>query len=225
MASFTFAQDNAAGSNVSATSIPTTLTGVLSSDLIAMCVTWQHATATASISDGTNTAAAATAIQDTNTNNSQWHYYLPGTHANGSITLTATFTSTSTVRSIMAFVLNTVGTVTFDQQNAAFGTSASAASGNITTTGATSIALGGVTDGGLSTAPTAMQINGVGATANTHGPVINSLNSFFRIVSSTFTGQATATVESAATKWNCTIVNFVATDAAPTTFLLGQGCM
>lgn len=223
MASFTFAQDNAAGVNATATSVATTLTSVDAGDLIAIQVSWRDATATASVSDGTNTAASVAGLRDSNNSSVQWHYYLPGTHANGSITLTATFTVSSTFRSIMAFRITPVGTVSLDQNNIAQAATTSAASGNITTTGATSIAFGGVCDDNYVAAPTAMQINGVAATANTFGPTNNSVNSWFRIVSSTFTGQATATVQAGG--WNCAIINFVAVDAAPTSFLLGQGCM
>ena len=144
-------------------------------------------------------------------------------HSAGTITFTATFGSAVPYRRILVFVHTHTGTASLDGDNGAEGSGTALASGNITTTGNDTVAFGGSGEYG-SQAISSMQINGTAAD-QTETPLFY-LAMWSKVFTSTFTGQATATLDSG-NSWLCPVIAFKdvagGAPATPTRTLMGVG--
>lgn len=120
------------------------------------------------------------------------------------MTYTVTFPSGATFTRMVAFEFSSTGTISFDTQNTGSGTGTALASGNITTAGVSDLVLGSYGEyGGGDTS--LEQINGQTATEVVR--TISNASSWYKSFTSDFTGNSTATLQSAA-PWIGNIIAF-----------------
>lgn len=204
-----FVQNGQGSNDASGSSIAASLTGVGAGNLIPVFVSHFGAPTTITVSDGTTSLTALTKHDHTDANKSgQWFYLLVAN--GGSKTYTATLGAARAFRRIEVWEYSYSGTISFDQENSdeSNGGTASITSGNITTTGTDEVVLAGFTDGSAGHS-TGEQINGV--TFDNELTSGSNVDVWDRVVTATFTGQATGTANSGF--WLCVIASFKAVAA------------
>jgi hypothetical protein len=181
----------------SSTTVAVTQTSVVAGSLKIAWVKHEGGTGSITLSDGTSAFTGDTYQGHSNTDLGGQFFYLLSSVASGSVTYTATFNSARTFRSIMVWEYTYSGTASFDTSNRAQSSSSAAvASGNITTTGTDEVVIGSYGEYSARTISSA-QINGVAADHTHQFTTINFTASWDRVVSSTFTGEATGTITGA----------------------------
>lgn len=179
-------------------SIAVTRAGVTAGNLIVVWAGHQGGTITIVISDSGGSSFTHGTINDS-TPHGRFAFAITG--ASGSVTYTATFGANAASRVIHVWEFATTATPTLDTQGTSQGTASAASSGNITTTGIDELVMAaGMSAGG--TLWSALAINGVAAddsaTSTTFG------NTWYRLVSATFTGAATGTISGGGAQYICT---------------------
>ncbi len=209
---FAFVQSESYASAAPSTTHAISLTGVGAGNLIAIFSSYFVDT-TCSISDGTATLTNGTTRKNTAvTRISLWSYLLASTSGNKTYTQTLGSSDNSGME---VYEFSYSGVASFDAQatnSTDAGDSSSVSSTNLTTTGTDEVVLGGYApfSAGALTSPL---INAVAADGSIVNDPVGSFNgSWFRIVTATFTGAATATLTPAA-DWNCNAIAFKAADA------------
>lgn len=194
-----YVQESEGQGDTSATTVAVAQTGVAVGNAKVCWVKYEGATTTITVSDGTSSLTADTLGQQTHSNNN-FHaefFYLLSSVASGSVTYTATFGASVPYRVIMCWEYSYSGTLVYDTSQFGQGSSTSLASGNITTTGTDEVVVAGYGEFSAETL-SSMQINGVAANHTHQLFSPNFTATWDRVVSATFTGQATATIAASA---------------------------
>lgn len=215
-------------SDAAGTTLAVTVSSTGAGNLIAAFSKWEGADTTADCDDGTTSFDAGTKENHTNGDlHGQWFYLLSS--ASGKTTINCTWTGSVPYRRVHVYEFSTTAAITLDQQSTAEAASSTAVnSGNITTTGTDEVVLasyGEYSGAGL----TSPLINAVAADQS----IINSpggtfTSSWERIVTATFTGAGTATLDGL-NPWIALVISFKAGAAPASTCkgrlaLLGAGC-
>lgn len=180
----------------SSTTITSNVASVAAGDTVIVEAINDNSQDTMSVSDGTSSLTGLTLNSVSVLRHKT--FYLLSSVATGTVTYTVTYgaPTATTNRGILVYVFRASGgTVSFDQDNRGnefFGTTI--ATGNITTTGTDELVVVGHFNSSA-VVPTSQQINGVAADG-THAEGSDLLHQWYRIVSSTFTGQGTGTMGS-----------------------------
>jgi|GEM_PF-1015829 len=203
-AAFTLVQSNAADNTNTIT-----LNNATAGNLIVVWVKWEEASVSgsASITDGTSSFTMGTAAHfGTSQPSGQFGYLLSAN--GGNRTYTVIFPTGALFPRLRIAEFSYTGTISFDAQNTGNGSSASPASGNITTTGTDELVLGGY--GEYSTGALSNPLLNGQAAGGTVG--IEFTKMWYKTFSSTFTGNASAALSSAG-GW---VINIIAFKLAPT---------
>lgn len=210
-AGFTLNTSGATASGGGGTTIDKALTGILADDFV-FVVCGNLSSNTMTVSDGTTSFTAAT-VRSNNTIRFQ-AFYLLASVATGNVTYTCTFGASSSSRDISVYVFTPTATPSFDQEaSTGSATGTSLTSGNVTTTGTDEIVFGaGYNDN--TSIYSAQQINSVAADGTTSQP--GEVSIWYRVVTATFTGQATATIATSS-RWICTVTAFKIAAASAST--------
>lgn len=191
---------------------------VAEGDLLVACVKYLMGTQTTEAvadTDGTtNTFTFDSADRNTTTNTCAAIGYKLAATADSSATFRVTLGAARSYVSIIVLQFRpTSGYYAWkDQRNSSTGSSNSASSGNITTTSAGEVVIGHAVQAYDINTCTNEQINSVTADGYVRTTGSNGVASaFYRIVTATFTGQATSTLPDPASPWVCQIVSFYET--------------
>ena len=189
-------------SNVADELTTVSLTGVTAGNLIVLWVKWEGTTTGgATVSDGTTSLTMGTLSDPGDNTVGQFAYLLSAN--GGNKTYTVTFPTGATFPRLRIAEFSYSGTISLDAQNIGSGDSAAPASGNITTTGTDEIVLGGFSESALVTLSSPL-INASAATF-----VVGGVHTkmWYRIVTSTFTGNASATSDTSSF-WVSNVIAF-----------------
>jgi hypothetical protein len=188
--SFTFIQSNGATDTTSVT-----LDGVTAGNLIVVWCGSQTGGAPTVISDGTSSFTLCTAV-----NNFRFGYLLSANSGNR----TYTFTTASGYETIVVAEFSYTGDISFDQQNTNTTESASASSGDITTTGTAELVVGGIA---VTTYPavtySSYQINDIAADDEDENADYGAM--WWKTFTETFTGDAITTISSSSIYYSAII--------------------
>lgn len=197
---FAFVKSAGARADSSTTSITVQLTTVTAGNVIVLHAKHEGSPTTITVSDGTTSFTAATKVNHGNNDLSGQFFYLLSSVASGTVTYTVTFAAARGFRGVVVMEFTRTGTAAFDTEptgGGSSGTGGTITSGNMTTSVADSLVLGGYSNYGSESLAT-IQINGVNAGGirgddGATGDPQTAHCQWYRIPTATFTGAATAT--------------------------------
>lgn len=195
-------------SNTSSDLDTVALTGVGAGNLIVLYAKWEDVVGSCTVTDGTTSLTMGTSNSAAIGPCSHFGWLLSAN--SGNKTYTVTFPASAAFKRILIAEFSYSGTAAFDAETSTRSNATSITSGNITTTGTDEVVFGSYAEYSSLTR-SAHQINGVAADAVI--TAATNTDMWYRIVSATFTGQATATLADAG-DWTCHIIGFKATAAA-----------
>lgn len=194
---------NSAVDGTAVTTCTVTLPSVGAGSLIAVFLKYEGATTTTSVSDGTNTLTAKTEKAHTNNDVRGRWFFLESAGGSGStVTFTCTFGAARSWWGLHVFEFSYSGTASFDVEPAGGGgqgTSTAPNSGSMTTTGTDEVVLGGYCNYSSSTI-SSPSVGGSAASGLQTDTIGDS--TWYRILSATMTGAASATI-SPSGAWVC----------------------
>lgn len=210
--SFSFVNKTHSSSSGSSTTQSVTLGSVVAGNLVVVGWKSEGSNSTVSgISDGTSSL-----VVDGQTNHAnsdvRWGFgHILSSVASGSVTYTVTHNIANTFFWTFAMQFSKAGSVSLDVENGSQGTSTAVNSGNVTTTAAVSLALGGYSHYNAVTI-SSLLIGGSAADGSEAAtPAVSESAMWYRILSSIMTNGAASGTLNSSSEWVSRILTFKAT--------------
>jgi len=195
--------------------VSASLTGVAAGAMIVCHIGWESTSATPTIDDGTNSADGYGAVyHHTSGNYSRWAYFFNS--IGGNLTFEVDYGTSVPYRVLHVWEVDPDGKVlAYDQDVGNTGTGTAINSSSLSFTGPHGIVFGshrGYGGGYVTGTPQINSVNADGSKINT--PSTSWDSTWYRIVTSGFSGAASATISSS-DSWICSAISFYVVEAMP----------